>query len=505
LDDLDELHIKFTNALEELSPEKQAELYPLVRDLGFEFIRLRQDCKELRAGNVEKSLNKIFELQNAIISKRQDYFVKGNDTDLAIEQAEHNHRVLMFVFKSKVGDRDFVEKLNDISFDFYKIIETHYQQTPAGQNDLFKRLDGELSRLNERLAWLRRNLETEKSFLQQAESGNVAVEVEYHKQTIDSINVGIAKNETEQNKLKLDANGFNQTPESQVLLQQLKEKFPHLWQSETQEQGISASAIPENSQETQPETVSGSIETEKQGTTTPENSDRLPENAWKAVPKEKIKEERKDEYFTTPKVLERSNYWIVDNGVVVTLDQYRPMYNRHMTIKTFDTVEEAKKYAERFFELEQGISASAIPENSQKTQPESVSDSLKDLQDELAWQNLYSVQFNNQRILKKGYDHLTEQQIIDKDNELFEKEVQAQTRAAELMNEITQIVIGDEYANAKVPFANVVVQRDDRLLSYIKKVPFDFENKPNSLDERRLALRHSMQITFQNALEYENR
>ncbi|MBQ9182949.1 MAG: hypothetical protein IJ143_04120, partial [Neisseriaceae bacterium] len=100
---------------------------------------------------------------------------------------------------------------------------------------------------------------------------------------------------TEQNKLKLDANGFNQTPESQVLLQQLKEKFPHLWQSETQEQGISASAIPENSQERQPETVSGSIETEKQGTTTPENSDRLPENAWKAVPKEKIKEERKDE------------------------------------------------------------------------------------------------------------------------------------------------------------------------------------------------------------------
>lgn len=239
LDDLDELHIKFTNALEELSPERQAELYPLVRDLGFEFIRLRQDCKELRAGNVEKSLNKIFELQNAIISKRQDYFVKGNDTDLAIEQAEHNRRVLMFVFKTKVGDRDFIEKLNDINYDFYKIIETHYQQTPAGQNDLFKRLDSELSRLNERLAWLRRNLETEKSFLQQAESSNVAVEVEYHKQTIDSINVGIAKNETEQNKLKLDANGFNQTPESQVLLQQLKEKFPHLWQSETQEQGIS--------------------------------------------------------------------------------------------------------------------------------------------------------------------------------------------------------------------------------------------------------------------------
>ncbi|MBQ9725715.1 MAG: hypothetical protein IJV56_10355, partial [Neisseriaceae bacterium] len=205
LDDLDELHIKFTNALEELSPERQAELYPLVRDLGFEFIRLRQDCKELRAGNVEKSLNKIFELQNAIISKRQDYFVKGNDTDLAIEQAEHNRRVLMFVFKTKVGDRDFVEKLNDINYDFYKIIETHYQQTPAGQNDLFKRLDSELSRLNERLVWLRRNLETEKSFLQQAESGNVAVEIEYHKQTIDSINVAIAKNETEQNKLKLDA------------------------------------------------------------------------------------------------------------------------------------------------------------------------------------------------------------------------------------------------------------------------------------------------------------
>ena len=384
LDDLDELHIKFTNALEELSPERQAELYPLVRDLGFEFIRLRQDCKELRAGNVEKSLNKIFELQNAIISKRQDYFVKGNDTDLAIEQAEHNRRVLMFVFKTKVGDRDFVEKLNDINYDFYKIIETHYQQTPAGQNDLFKRLDGELSRLNERLAWLRRNLETEKSFLQQAESGNVAVEIEYHKQTIDSINVAIAKNETEQNKLKLDANGFNQTPESQVLLQQLKEKFPHLWQSETQEQGISASEVPENSQKTQPENLSGS---------------------------------------------------------------------------------------------------------------------LKDLQDELVWQNLYVVQFNNQRMLKKGYDHLTEQQVIDKDNELFEKEVQAQTRAAELMNEITQIVIGDEYANAKVPFANVVVQRDDRLLSYIKKVPFDFENKPNSLDERRLALRHSMQIVFENAMD----
>ncbi|MBQ9182950.1 MAG: hypothetical protein IJ143_04125 [Neisseriaceae bacterium] len=199
--------------------------------------------------------------------------------------------------------------------------------------------------------------------------------------------------------------------------------------------------------------------------------------------------------------MERSNYWIVDNGVVVTLDQYRPMYNRHMTIKTFDTVEEAKKYAERFFEFEQGISASEVPENSQKTQPETVSGSLKDLQDELAWQNLYVVQFNNQRMLKKGYDHLTEQQVIDKDNELFEKEVQAQTRAAELMNEITQIVIGDEYANAKVPFANVVVQRDDRLLSYIKKVPFDFENKPNSLDERRLALRHSMQIVFENAMD----
>ncbi|MBR3425524.1 MAG: hypothetical protein IKG79_05740, partial [Neisseriaceae bacterium] len=107
-------------------------------------------------------------------------------------------------------------------------------------------------------------------------------------------------------------------------------------------------------------------ETEKQGTTTPENSDKLPENAWKAVPKEKIKEERKDEYFTTPKVLERSNYWIVDNGVVVTLDQYRPMYNRHMTIKTFDTVEEAKKYAERFFELEQGTTTPETSANEVK-------------------------------------------------------------------------------------------------------------------------------------------
>ncbi|MBQ9725569.1 MAG: hypothetical protein IJV56_09580, partial [Neisseriaceae bacterium] len=116
---------------------------------------------------------------------------------------------------------------------------------------------------------------TEKSFLQQAESGNVAVEIEYHKQTIDSINVAIAKNETEQNKLKLDAIGFNQTPESQVLLQQLKEKFPHLWQSETQEQGISASEVPENSQETQPETLSGSPETEKQGISASEISETV--------------------------------------------------------------------------------------------------------------------------------------------------------------------------------------------------------------------------------------
>ena len=128
--------------------------------------------------------------------------------------------------------------------------------------------------------------------------------------------------------------------------------FDEETQPESEKQGVSAS---EKTTERLPENT-------VQGTTTPENSDRLPENAWKAVPKEKIKEERKDEYFTTPKVLERSNYWIVDNGVVVTLDQYRPMYNRHMTIKTFDTVEEAKQYAERFFELEQGISAS---ENSQ--------------------------------------------------------------------------------------------------------------------------------------------
>ncbi|MBR5675675.1 MAG: hypothetical protein IKX14_04465, partial [Neisseriaceae bacterium] len=88
--------------------------------------------------------------------------------------------------------------------------------------------------------------------------------VAYHKQTIDSINRGISNIETEQNKLKLEAqDGFNQTPESQVLFNQLKEKFPRLWQSEKQEQGVSAS---EKTTERLPENT-------VQGTGTPEISE----------------------------------------------------------------------------------------------------------------------------------------------------------------------------------------------------------------------------------------
>ena len=89
--------------------------------------------------NATKSLNKIFELQNEIINKGQDYFVQGNGTDLAIEQAQNNQRVVVWVLtKTNIRDRDFVEKLNDLNYDFTKTVDTHYRQTPVGQNNLFK-------------------------------------------------------------------------------------------------------------------------------------------------------------------------------------------------------------------------------------------------------------------------------------------------------------------------------------------------------------------------------